>query len=311
MNFPKVLTRTTKHKPPRHQIYQPGFNIHNSCWLLGTWVTVPGENWALRTVAHEALYHDMRARTAKQHHRDPPTALPDLTPAQRQAYEFYSGTELLECQYANGQVGHVSADMAGDRIDAQAIRWLRENNCKVLRNVKSGDGILDQSIFGVPEDLLTAGEEVVDTRAHVVKQNQQRWRDMFDAMLEAAGEGDADETVFAVMMALQALIETEESILRDEHAELQGTPNLRHDVTAGRLECTRKRKALKEKLGDAFEQHYEQARAGHNECARANLDNSDGRLFCYVLPKFNDDGTHEPWGERDVPWNANQGAKAA
>ena len=33
-----------------------------------------------------------------------------------------------------------------------------------------------------------------------------------------------------------------------------------------------------------------------------NLDNSKGALFSWVLPKFHDDGTHEPWGPRDYPW---------
>lgn len=59
------------------------------------------------------------------------------------------------------------------------------------------------------------------------------------------------------------------------------------------------RQALEAKgLHDA----YEQAKQGHNECARENLDNSDGFMYDFVLPVFHLDGIHEPWGERDVPW---------
>ena len=51
-----------------------------------------------------------------------------------------------------------------------------------------------------------------------------------------------------------------------------------------------------------FQQYYQESLESHNSCERNNLDNSKGTFYCYVLPKFNEDGTHEPWGEKDVPW---------
>ena len=60
--------------------------------------------------------------------------------------------------------------------------------------------------------------------------------------------------------------------------------------------------SLVKTYGNNFEKLYEEARATQNHCARANL-GSSGILHDYVLPKFNADGTHEPWREKDVPWN--------
>lgn len=42
--------------------------------------------------------------------------------------------------------------------------------------------------------------------------------------------------------------------------------------------------------------------AEHNECARANLDATQGKCYTCVLPDFNADGTHGPVGPQDVPW---------
>jgi len=56
-------------------------------------------------------------------------------------------------------------------------------------------------------------------------------------------------------------------------------------------------------LGERFEGIYQRVLQGENECSRANLDNNDGRLYSYVIPKFYPDGSHEPWGPKDVPWN--------
>ena len=56
-------------------------------------------------------------------------------------------------------------------------------------------------------------------------------------------------------------------------------------------------------LDAAFDKLLAENRASHNECERANLDSSDGSSWCFVLPKFHKDGTHEPLGEKDAPWN--------
>lgn len=54
-------------------------------------------------------------------------------------------------------------------------------------------------------------------------------------------------------------------------------------------------------------EHYAAVKESHNSCARSNLDNSNGFLACYVLPQFKVDGTHEPWGDKDVPWGRDIG----
>jgi len=47
---------------------------------------------------------------------------------------------------------------------------------------------------------------------------------------------------------------------------------------------------------------YENTKRGLNQCSRSNLDSSGGLLFCFVLPTFYPDGSHDPWGPKDVPW---------
>jgi hypothetical protein len=84
----------TKHKKPRYQLYQPGFNAGNSCWLEGEWLTVSREEFERRKITHTKMYGSFRG--LKQHHRDEPTPLDKLTVAQKQAYEFYSGDHLFD-----------------------------------------------------------------------------------------------------------------------------------------------------------------------------------------------------------------------
>lgn len=48
MKPPKEMTRITKTRKPKHQFYQPGFNIHNGCWLTGAWVDVTQQSRRLR-----------------------------------------------------------------------------------------------------------------------------------------------------------------------------------------------------------------------------------------------------------------------
>ena len=70
MSFPKKLDRVTKHKTPRYQLYQPGFNDANSCWLGGSWVTLPKDEWKQKKVAHKKLYGNLNKNANKQHHRN-------------------------------------------------------------------------------------------------------------------------------------------------------------------------------------------------------------------------------------------------
>lgn len=314
MSFPKIVTRLTGHAKPRCQVYQPGFNPDNSCWLEGSWVTVPNEGWEVRKAAHEALYGNLRALAKDDHYRNPPTPIEALTPAQRQAFEHYCGNQHLDCRRHDGHIGPVSVEMAGGHINGQAIRWLRQKGYQVFRQVVQHGVIIDQTRFEVPEDLLAPDTEPVNTWDHVVRQNRAREKSMFDGLVAMVGTpqdrgvtfGDAPPVSFAAAMAFQSLIMAEEGIIRAAHHEQKhGTPMPHHDLATERAEYAEKRRVLKATFSDEdFTKGYEQTRATHNTCARANLDNSDGHLYSYVLPKFNDDGTHEPWGDRDVPWNA-------
>lgn len=107
---------------------------------------------------------------------------------------------------------------------------------------------------------------------------------------------------FSVMMAAHSLIKIEERIIKAEWESIKGQKDRFTNLNEERVEYAEMRQAL-ESLGKFAA--YEEAKKSHNECARSNLDDSNGLLFCYVLPIFNPDGSHEPWGERDVPWDQN------
>jgi hypothetical protein len=58
----------------------------------------------------------------------------------------------------------------------------------------------------------------------------------------------------------------------------------------------------KNTLGTDFDRLYEMVRQENNENSRVCLEQSNGMMYYYVVPKFNDDGTHDPLGPRDFPW---------
>jgi len=126
---------------------------------------------------------------------------------------------------------------------------------------------------------------------------------LFDEFLGGAGMGDAMAGFgammagFGAMMVVQSLIEQEARILNLEmDKDCPETPNeIRRYVEM--------RRKAKETLKDKFEEVYQTGRKGHNECARQGLDGSDGNAYYFVLPVFHDDGSHEPPGPKDIPWN--------
>src|SRR5512142_2541869 len=113
--FPKELARVTKHKKPLHQLYQPGFNISNSCWLDGGWITVPAQEWESRKAAHLELYKNLKKQAKSQSHRGPKKEVSALSPAEKQAYEYFSGTTILDC-LINGRAHPVEIDLASNKI---------------------------------------------------------------------------------------------------------------------------------------------------------------------------------------------------
>lgn len=312
------LYRKTKHKRPRHQLYQPGFNADNGCWLEGAWITVPKDEWERRKAPHQAMYAEAASKMEAQHHADPAVDPEKMTPAQRQAWEFYAGSAMMSAIHeVSGHVGMVDVDLAGAALHPKCAEWLRAEGWKLVRFVTDPQGDTRDQTEGldIPADLVakmgTKSGEAVDTWRHVVEQNVANFDAMFESMvevIEGSVQGPAPPPGMAAMMAFHRLIEVEEAIVRMEWHVSRGEQADPYQTiegeTARYVKLRRRLKKAVERDGDdSFEDLLDDHRAKHNECARTNLDNSDGRLFCYVLPKFHDDGTHEPWGERDVPWN--------
>jgi len=259
------------------------------------------------------MYEKLFEELASQHYRNEGVAPEDMTKAQRQAYEFFSGEQRLYVQYADDTVGMVAVNTCGDRIAPEGLEWLRENGAKLLRNVKQGKEEFNQlETLEVPDDLVVDSGEVADPWKNTIKQNLERADMMFDAMVQGVADESRPEQErgFALQMAFAQLIKEETHIIRAEHGAATGSPDVYYDETY-RTRYAAKRVKLKELCGDKFAECYEQSRKSHNSCARTNLDNSDGHMFSYVLPEFHDDGSYEPWGERDVPWNARRGDAAA
>lgn len=311
-SIPKTFYRVTNHNPPRHQLYYPGFNPVNSCWLDGSWVTVSEADWVARKVAHQALFNNLGKKVAKQHYRDPGTSLDRMTEAQRTAWKHYSGDAYIEVQYENGYIGKMSVATAGGQIDAGGIAFMRQEKARLIPKVKQPDGsITDQQTMysDLPDDLIAPTDDPVDVWKNIVAQNVQREFDMFKGAIEVAEKEAAvnpSMAAFSLGMAFTRLVMQEESVIRQEYdKERWGIDDPYQTPDEVKARYVEMRKMLVDACSaETFEGFYEQARKNHNSCARANLDNTDGVLFNYVVPVFHADGTHEPWGPRDVPWNA-------
>src|SRR5574338_1433571 len=239
--IPKDLARITTHKKPRYQLYQPGFNPANSCWIEGEWVTVPEAEWRKRKAAHLKMYGKVRQLQEKQHHRDKGKALKDLTPAERQAYECYSGQQLLE-GWPKGVPSPCRINMAGNRPKDRDLAWLRKEGFKFARFVKHGpNGKPYDQLRGLdfPADLVEENtkEKAFDSASATVATNKARMSDFFDSTVLAITNDIPDELVdmpntwlgggatyqqFAARMAFNQLVEQEETIIRTEWEKSRG-----------------------------------------------------------------------------------------
>jgi len=112
---------------------------------------------------------------------------------------------------------------------------------------------------------------------------------------------------YSVVAAAKQVLRIEDGLRTNpERAEI-----IAEDLKLTREHYTRTLLDARKTLGADFDTLYAQARDTENECARTNLDSSNGTLYCYVIPKgFNDDGTHEPLGPRDFPWGASSSRRA-
>lgn len=109
-----------------------------------------------------------------------------------------------------------------------------------------------------------------------------------------------DPTGMVGLMLAHSVVRAAVQVLR---LEIPIGGNSDADIDRARTQYTKALAAAKRTLGDKFPTLYAEALRGHNECARANLDNFNGGTYTYVIPAFNDDGTHAPLGPRDYPWN--------
>jgi hypothetical protein len=311
--IPEELVRITKHKKPRHQLYQPGFNDSNSCWLRGDWITLPEEEWHARKDEHARLYACVPKQIGSQHHRDGPTPPDKMTKAQKQAWEFFSGERTIEGRSRHGSVGPYSAPFAGRKPQQKAIAHMKQIGWKAFKRCRlypDGEVIEQAEKFCLPEDILLDEEEAVNVTAEVVAQNRQRAVDMFESCLDTVRNtmevlgATKPGAMFESQMAIQFLIDREEEMVQAEWDESCNKPDPYTDLPSAKQEYADKRRKAREVIGDAFDEMLARQRATHNSCARANLDNSEGRLFSFVLPEFDDDGSHAPMGPRDTPWNS-------
>jgi hypothetical protein len=306
MKIPKVFSRITK--GGLHQIYQPGFNLYNSCWLEGKWLTLPKNEWEQAKDEHENLYNSINSDN--QHHNGPSVEIKNMTLAQMKAWQYYSGKHTFECYngtnptYSKHQ--GVSFDMAGSTLSKKSLEWFKRQflpkGFLVIKLITSYGKVSNQ-LEGVnlPKEIILNNEVPIDTVKLVIDSNMSRTYNTAENIFKK----DIDNiTGIGVQLGVHILIELEEMIVREEWKESIGKP----DFYANKKEHMEKyiflRKMAKEKLGSSFKTTYDASKNMHNKCARNNLDNSEGRFYCYVLPKFNDDGIHEPWGPKDVPWNS-------
>ena len=323
-------SRTTKHNKPRFQFRWFGFNAENSCWIgptNGEWVDVPSEAVFLADRdAHEALMvqseAERRAGMKTQRHNGDPTPVESMTPAQRAAWNHFSGFMNVavrvdpafkakeDFHLLPGQVGHVSIEMSGDRLGGASLRFLRNNGLWIIRWVKHGytGSITDTlaTLSGVPDDLIdpdvgTDEASAVDPWAAIVQRNMVRQK---EHAVGLAGHHVRGAGGPWGQMAVAGLVRMEEGIVRSKWKAASGGdldpytfPDLARDL------YVEARREIANTLGDDFDPLYASVKDRRNATARSSLDLSGGSMFSFVLPVFHEDGSHEAWGDRDVPWN--------
>ena len=149
---------------------------------------------------------------------------------------------------------------------------------------------------------ISTGASVIPMEARLALQEHGYELDLalVDQMALMFAEGGGGMGGFLTQTLLYPVVEAAKNVLVLEH--LRG-----HREQA---EVARARKAysdivtrVREALGADYEALLGARLAEQNAEARAELDGSDGRALSYVIPRFNDDGTHDAVGPRDFPWN--------
>ena len=128
-------------------------------------------------------------------------------------------------------------------------------------------------------------------------------RDMLAALFSNPGmaamigpPGYAESLVaFTTYKAASHVLKIEDNARRYPH-------NPTNDVERAKLQYRKALASARKSLGANFDRLYEESRVENNKSARLCLDQSKGKMYYYVVPKFNDDGTHDPLGPKDFPW---------
>jgi len=286
-------------------LYQPGLNESNSCWLPGKWLYVSKEEYEKRHKSQNDMYSDLRKKTKDQHHRDGSIDPSDMDKAQKQAWEFFSGTSVFDCLVNEKYHSAVGVHMKANRtIWDSDIKWMREKKFKFIKYILHNNEAVEQMKgIDVPEDLIIDKKKPVNTLKMTVNQNKEKSRQMFRALSEPIEKQKnsgltPSSNDFYTLMAVRSLIELETEIIRNEWHKKYNKEMLYDTYEDDIKDYVEQRAKLKELLKDKFEPIYNDIKESANSCNRTNRDNG---LYSYVLPTFYDNGTHEPWTENDVP----------
>lgn len=296
--IPKVFDRVSKRN--QHQLYQPGFNRRNGCWIDGNWITVYPDDWIMAAHGHAETYAEVHDQMAVQSHRNKPVAIKNLTKAQKLAWSYYSGDQDFNYVTPQGTYGIGRCKTQRDKeILPKDIEWIRNREWKIVRQTVDYNGKVHDilKVLLVPEDLLTpTTDPPVDVWRHIVKENRSNMDGMGRAAAKQALREDEDPRLRGLMagMAITTLLEIEDEIIRDEWSfQQKGKPDRYTDRVESLQRYVALRGDLQESFGDQFQGWYDQIKETHNSCARHN--------HSWVLPKFNADGTHDPLTDENVP----------
>jgi len=283
--------------------------------LAGEWVRVPEEEFAQRAPEHEALYACVLADRTLQHHSGDGVSLEDMTPAQRQAWEFYSGNQ--DFYLVSGQnIQGISIRMAGltpKEKDVEDVRKRWPHHKLIPLELCPWNGVSDKrSEFDFPEDMWLDTDNPIDPQSLIVAQNVQRQRDMWLAQLASSQQdgqvpgsiNGASFQEFCTQAVFREVLGQEQTILREEWNRDNGLQDPYDDID-GNIAWY---KTMREKLAEIWDEKLVEEtlvewRIPHNDMARGSLDQTNGSGWVFVLPKFNKDGTHPPLGPRDKPWS--------
>ena len=155
--FPTVCAKITTHKPPRYMLYQPGFNESNSCWLIGKWIYVSKEEYDKKHELQNEMYSNLREMSKDQHYKyDGPIDPSDMNAAQKQAWEFFSGTIRWDCMVNEIRFSPLRVHMAAMvKIMEKDIEWMRKNKFKFIKYIMHNEEAVEQMKgIKVPEDLI-------------------------------------------------------------------------------------------------------------------------------------------------------------